>query len=126
VPGEIRFDDEPPRARGKGSLAVLGQVVDRHDDDRRCVPPGGNPSGRLQTVHVRHGEVHEDEGGPEAVHRFHCALARSRLPDHFDAGIDASRREANFRDFEWSSTTIARKDQLLGILPLRPRATLRE
>jgi hypothetical protein len=71
-----------PRGQGGGEAVLLGEG--RQDDDVGVRGLLADPSGRLDAVHDRHRQVHEDNVRGQARHHRQGIRAIAGLTDHLD------------------------------------------
>jgi hypothetical protein len=81
------LEQEAGRPRAQRVDDVLVEVVRRQDQHAGRVAELVQPARRLDAVHARHPDVHEDDVGPQRPHLRQRDLAVGGLTDHLDVRL---------------------------------------
>ena len=90
VPAE-GLDQELAGARLHGPPEVVPLPLDRHDDDRGVGHLLGQDLGRLDAVHDRHVDVHQDDVGAQLAGLLHPLLAVGGGAHDLDVGLEGQQ-----------------------------------
>lgn len=81
-----RLEDVCDCAGFEGALDRAARAVPRQRDDSH-VALAENPAGRLDAVHSRQAEIHQDQVGPVLSGQLHCFRSVPRVGAHLEAGV---------------------------------------